>query len=107
MVSVHTSLHKAKDRTLVGGAGGWETCRTNLNDTAGTMQKKHSCLYVVFYSASAFRWLTCASMAWQGKDKPTFSNHEDNGDIVIVKNARHIALTGRKWDQKVYKWHSG
>eukprot|EP00884_Botryococcus_braunii_P021047 jgi/Botrbrau1/7626/Bobra.0159s0074.1 len=43
----------------------------------------------------------------QGKDKPTFSNHEDNGDVVIVKNARHISLTGRKWDQKVYKWHSG
>ncbi|KAK9837291.1 hypothetical protein WJX81_003791 [Elliptochloris bilobata] len=43
----------------------------------------------------------------QGKDKPTFSPWKDTGDVVVVKNARHVEFTGRKWEQKVYRWHSG
>ncbi|KAK9810050.1 hypothetical protein WJX72_004007 [[Myrmecia] bisecta] len=43
----------------------------------------------------------------QGKDKPTYAPHKDEGDIVIVKNARHAELTGKKWDQKLYRWHTG
>ena len=29
------------------------------------------------------------------------------GDYVVVTNARHIGLTGKKEDQKKYFWHSG
>ena len=47
------------------------------------------------------------SGARQGKDKPTFSPWKDMGDVVVVKNARHVEFTGRKWDQKVYRWHTG
>ena len=43
----------------------------------------------------------------QGKDKPTFSPWKDSGDVVVVKNARHVDFTGRKWEQKVYQWHTG
>ena len=43
----------------------------------------------------------------QGKDKPTFAAHEDGGDVVVVVNAEHVEFTGRKWDQKLYRWHSG
>lgn len=43
----------------------------------------------------------------QGKDKPTFTPHADNGDVVVVVNARHAEFTGRKWDNKLYKWHTG
>lgn len=43
----------------------------------------------------------------QGKDKPTFSPWKDSGDVVVVKNARHVDFTGRKWEQKVYRWHTG
>ena len=43
----------------------------------------------------------------QGKDKPTYEPERDNGDIVIVKNARHVEFTGKKWDQKLYRWHTG
>lgn len=43
----------------------------------------------------------------QGKDKPTFAPHEDSGDVVVVVNARHVELTGRKWDKKLYRWHTG
>lgn len=43
----------------------------------------------------------------QGKDKPTFAPHENSGDVVVVINARHVELTGRRWQKKMYKWHTG
>ena len=43
----------------------------------------------------------------RGKHKPTFTPHVDTGDYVIVINADKIVLTGNKWDQKVYRWHTG
>ena len=43
----------------------------------------------------------------QGKDKPTFAPHENSGDVVVVVNARHAEFTGRKWNNKLYKWHTG
>ena len=43
----------------------------------------------------------------QGKDKPTFSPNEDNGDVVVVVNARHVDITGRKRQNKLYRWHTG
>ncbi|PSC67474.1 hypothetical protein C2E20_8863 [Micractinium conductrix] len=43
----------------------------------------------------------------QGKDKPTFRPNADDGDLVVVVNAAQAELTGRKWDQKLYRWHTG
>lgn len=43
----------------------------------------------------------------RGKHKPTYTPHVDTGDYVIVINADKVALTGNKWDQKVYRWHTG
>ena len=54
----------------------------------------------------------------QGKDKPTFSpgatdgsgrgsGGGSGGDVVVVKNAALASFTGRKWDDKLYRWHSG
>lgn len=43
----------------------------------------------------------------QGKDKPTYAPNKDLGDVCIVVNASRIELTGKKWDQKVYRWHTG
>ena len=42
-----------------------------------------------------------------GKHKPRYTPAVECGDPVIIINARHIQLTGRKMDQKVYRWHSG
>lgn len=42
-----------------------------------------------------------------GKDKPQFTPGVDIGDFVIVTNARYVAVTGRKLDQKIYYRHSG
>jgi large subunit ribosomal protein L13 len=42
-----------------------------------------------------------------GKHKPTYSNHMDMGDYVVVVNAGKVEVTGRKRKQKVYQKHSG
>ena len=43
----------------------------------------------------------------RGKHRPDFTPHVDTGDFIVVINAEHIRLTGRKLDQKVYWRHSG
>ena len=43
----------------------------------------------------------------RGKNKPTFTPHVDTGDHVIIINAEKIELTGKKLDQKTYKYHTG
>lgn len=43
----------------------------------------------------------------RGKHKAMFTPHMDCGDNVIVVNADKIQLTGRKWKQKIYYWHTG
>ena len=42
-----------------------------------------------------------------GKDKPTYAPHRDDGDAVVVINAKDVEFTGRKWDSKLYRWHTG
>lgn len=43
----------------------------------------------------------------RGKHKPIFTPHVDCGDGVIVVNAQHVRLTGKKAEQKTYFRHSG
>ena len=43
----------------------------------------------------------------RGKHKPIYTPHVDTGDYVIVVNADKVALTGNKWSQKLYRWHTG
>lgn len=43
----------------------------------------------------------------RGKHKPTFTPHINDGDYVIVINADKVALTGKKWDNKMYHRHTG
>lgn len=43
----------------------------------------------------------------RGKHKTNFTPHVDCGDNVIVINAEKVALTGSKWDDKVYTRHTG
>lgn len=42
----------------------------------------------------------------RGKGKPVFTPHCDNGDFVVVVNADKVNLTGKKWTQKTYYWHT-
>ena len=42
-----------------------------------------------------------------GKSKVTYTPHIDNGDYVVVTNAKNIKVTGDKMLQKKYYRHSG
>ena len=53
------------------------------------------------------RLATLVAMRLRGKHLPTYTPHVDCGDHVVIINAAHVVLTGRKRDQKVYYKHSG
>ncbi len=42
-----------------------------------------------------------------GKSKVTYTPHIDNGDYVVVTNAKNIVVTGSKMTDKKYYRHSG
>ena len=42
-----------------------------------------------------------------GKSKVTYTPHTDNGDYVIVINAKDLKVTGNKMTDKLYHHHSG
>lgn len=42
-----------------------------------------------------------------GKSKVTYTPHIDNGDYVVVTNAKDFVVTGEKLTQKKYYHHSG
>ncbi len=43
----------------------------------------------------------------RGKNKPTYTPHVDTGDFVIIINTDKVVLTGKKYEQKFYRRHSG
>ena len=43
----------------------------------------------------------------RGKNKPTFTPNVDTGDFVIVLNTDKVVLTGKKLEDKFYRYHSG
>ena len=50
---------------------------------------------------------TEAARLLQGKHKPVYTPHIDVGDHVVIVNAATVRLTGRKEEQKLYRYHSG
>ena len=53
------------------------------------------------------RVATLAAKLLQGKHKAIYTPFIDTGDHVVVVNAKAVKLTGRKEDQKLYRYHSG
>jgi large subunit ribosomal protein L13 len=53
------------------------------------------------------RLATLVAMRLRGKHLPTYTPHVDCGDNVIIVNAAHAVLTGRKRENKVYYKHTG
>lgn len=48
-----------------------------------------------------------ASKLLMGKNKPGFVRYADNGDYVVITNAKKIKVTGKKLQQKIYTSYSG
>ncbi len=43
----------------------------------------------------------------RGKHKPEYTPHVDTGDYIVVVNADKIAVTGNKYEDKIYYHHTG
>jgi large subunit ribosomal protein L13 len=46
-------------------------------------------------------------MRLRGKHKPTYTPHIDCGDNIIVINAAKVKLTGNKYTDSLFHWHTG
>jgi large subunit ribosomal protein L13 len=53
------------------------------------------------------RLSTFVARVLMGKHTPRYEPHADRGDFVVVINAGKVRLTGRKAEQKLYRWHTG
>lgn len=53
------------------------------------------------------RLASLIAMRLRGKHKASYTPHMDDGDNVIVVNADKVVLTGRKYSDKKYYWHTG
>lgn len=52
------------------------------------------------------RVAVAAARILRGKNKPEYVPHQDMGDFVIIINAAKAALTGNKYQDKMYYRHS-
>ena len=52
------------------------------------------------------RLATAVASLLRGKHKPIYTPHVNCGDNVIIINADKIKLSGSKWDDKLYRYHS-
>ncbi len=79
--------------------------------TAGTSYRKYNatknCYYIDASGLVLGRLASEIAKILRGKNKPDFTPHIDSGDMVVVVNAKDIAITGKKKDQDVFYWHTG
>ncbi len=82
------------------------------------MTKKSTPMNLAAETTREWRVIDCADQtvgriatriadALRGKDKPTYTPHQDTGDFVIAINAEQVKFTGAKWAKKFYWRHSG
>ena len=53
------------------------------------------------------RLASCVASVLRGKNKPTYTPNVDTGDFVIVINTDKAVLTGKKLENKFYRYHTG
>jgi large subunit ribosomal protein L13 len=53
------------------------------------------------------RVATRVAAVLRGKHKPTYTPNVDTGDFVIVINTDKAVLTGKKLEDKFYRYHTG
>ncbi len=53
------------------------------------------------------RLASCVASVLRGKNKPTYTPNVDTGDFVIVINTDKTVLTGKKLENKFYRYHTG
>ena len=73
--------------------------------TAATVDRKW--LLIDAEGKTLGRLATEVARLLRGKHKPTYTPFIDTGDYVVVINASKMVLTGKKLDQKYYRYHTG
>ena len=73
--------------------------------TAATVDRKW--LLIDAEGKTLGRLATEVARLLRGKHKPTYTPFIDTGDYVVVINASKMILTGKKLDQKFYRYHTG
>ena len=73
--------------------------------TAATIERKW--LVIDAEGKTLGRLATEVARLLRGKHKPTYTPFIDTGDYVVVINASKMVLTGKKLDQKYYRYHTG
>lgn len=53
------------------------------------------------------RLASIVALRLRGKHKASFTPHVDDGDNIIIINAEKVKLTGKKYAEKKYYWHTG
>ncbi len=53
------------------------------------------------------RLASCVASVLRGKNKPTYTPNVDTGDFVIIINTDKTVLTGKKLENKFYRYHTG
>ena len=53
------------------------------------------------------RLASCVASVLRGKNKPTQTPNVDTGDFVIIINTDKVVLTGKKLENKFYRYHTG
>ena len=73
--------------------------------TAGRIERRWHVIDAADYPVG--RVASLAAHLLQGKHKGIYTPYIDTGDHVVVVNAAKAKLTGRKEEQKMYRYHSG
>lgn len=58
-------------------------------------------------SQTVGRLATTIAPILKGKHKPTYRPNGDCGDYVVIINAEKVNFSGKKWHDKLYRWHTG
>ena len=53
------------------------------------------------------RLASLIALRLRGKHKPSYTQHMDDGDYVVVVNAEKVRLTGNKAKADIFYWHTG
>jgi large subunit ribosomal protein L13 len=73
--------------------------------TAGRIYRKWQVIDAAEHPVG--RVASLAAHLLQGKHKGIYTPYIDTGDHVVVINVKKAKLTGRKEEQKMYRYHSG
>ena len=75
--------------------------------SANSATVKRSWIVVDANGKTLGRLATAIATRLRGKHKPEYTPHVDTGDYIVVINAAKVAVTGKKFTDKVYYKHSG